>query len=282
MGVFYPWMTIIWKKTITLFQSWHKTCQSWLAPYSSSETNHITKVTGICLDILYPRYCYVCKKSLTNSENLYLCWSCLRQIPLIRGPICRRCGMALGTMEAKSCLACHHQKFAFQETRCAGKYQATLRDLILSFKFHGAIHLQYLLAGMIAWQIRTHPFPVPPEAIVPVPMLPSDEYRRGYNQAEVIAIILAQRLKIPCYRHGLEKKKSNARQADLTRQERKKNVVDAFGVSPAYHILLQHKTVLLVDDIFTTGSTAHECARTLRKNQARHVYVATIARTVFN
>lgn len=238
------------------------------------------KILDCCLDILYPRYCYVCQCSLEQSDNLYLCWSCWRKIPLIRGSICEHCGMPLSTPHTKNCLFCRSQQFSFRETRCAGRYQDTLRDLLLSFKFRGAVQLQYLLAGMMAWQIRTKPFHQKPQVIIPVPMKPKDEYRRGYNQAELIAVILAKQLHIPCYRHGLEKIKTNARQAELTRDERKKNVANNFRVSQYYQNQVANKTVLLVDDIFTTGSTAHECAKALRKATAICVNVATVARTI--
>ncbi len=240
----------------------------------------IIEVGQSILSIFYSQNCYVCKQSLIYSSHHYLCQNCWRNIGLIRESFCLRCGLPLGGLENKSCIACRTKKFSFSEVRCACRYQDSLRDLILLFKHHGVAQLCYLFAGMIAWQIRRRPFSNKVTAIIPVPMFLSDKHRRGYNQAELLALVLSKILKIPCYSHAIKKIKHTTAQVGLTHIERKKNLVDAFEINFKIVKKLMDQNVLLVDDIFTTGSTAQECSHILKLAGIKNVYVATIARTV--
>ncbi len=232
------------------------------------------------LDLISPKFCYHCKKSLAQVGNRYLCGSCWKNMPLIRETVCFGCGLPLA-MEMQQCLDCKAKDFSFTQARCAGRYEGILRELILKFKFSGFSELHFLFAALIHWQIKRHPFPEPIHLIVPVPMWPQDQYVRGYNQAELISHTLASQLHVLHYPKALSKIKISARQAELGQHERRKNVENAFAITNSeYKQALFQKNVLLIDDIFTTGSTLHECARALKKGSVQHVYVATIARTI--
>ncbi len=235
------------------------------------------------LDILYPRFCYVCKKPLNETQNFYLCFSCWRKIPLIRHEACLQCGMPVGKgiETTKVCLVCQKEKFAFSQARCAGEYNDSLRELLLSFKFHGITQLRFPLGALLYWKIKNTPFPQKPQIIVPVPMSYSSQIQRGYNQAVLLAENLSHRLKIPCFPHLLEKIKTTKPQSELQRQERKKNLVSCFRIEGDYYKKqCKDKIVLLVDDILTTGNTASECSKVLTQAGAQKVYVATVARTL--
>lgn len=204
-------------------------------------------------------------------------------MPLIRHSICHRCGMPMGAGidSCTICPGCRKEKFAFAQARCGGEYTDSLRDMLLSFKFHGVTPLRFPLSALIFWQIRRVPFPQNPDILVPVPMNYSSQVQRGYNQAALLCENLSQRMKIPCFSHLLLKNKKTKPQADLQRSEREKNLVSCFEVKKNYYVKkLQGKIVLLVDDILTTGNTASECSKVLLQNGAKKVYVATVAKTL--
>ena len=236
------------------------------------------------LDLIYPRFCYNCRGSLADSANRYLCFCCWRQLPLSRNAICRRCGAELGpgTIEKNSCLLCQAQRFRFAGVRSGGKYQGALRNLLLQFKFHGISELRYPLAAIICRQLRLHPFAPPPELLLPVPLWPAKQQRRGYNQAELLARSVARDLGLPCLDGVLRKIKSSVPQSSLQRRERKNNVAGTFALSPRQQAKICGRIVLLIDDIITSGSTADECAAALKQAGAGKVYVATVAKTMAN
>ena len=201
----------------------------------------------------------------------------------MRHGICLRCGMPMGQgiENAKGCLVCRKEKFAFSQARCAGEYSESLRDILLSFKFHGITQLRFPLGALLFWQIKRVAFPEMPEILVPVPMSYSSQVERGYNQASLLAENLSKRLNIPCFSRLLVKNKSTMRQAGLPRMERQKNLASCFEIrASCYKKQLQGKVALLVDDILTTGNTASECSKVLITGGAKKVYVATVARTL--
>lgn len=235
-------------------------------------------------DLLYPRRCYGCEARLGHTDNLYLCHACWRKLPLMRDGMCLRCGMPLGPKlpHQEQCSWCSSQKFAFGEVRTAGQYEASLRKLILDLKFHQLTQLATPLAAAIFWQIARTPFVHKPQAIVPVPLSDQSYLKRGYNQSELLAHSLAHRLNLPCYPKALGKVKETKPQAELDHAGRKANLQAAFRITDAWHIRrLSGQVVLLIDDIVTTGSTAHECAAVLKRQAgAANVCVAAIARAV--
>lgn len=247
-------------------------------------TNHVWHIAMRVWDIVYPRSCYGCHKTLAgDSDNLYLCFACWRRMALIQGGICKQCAMPLGShiLSQQICPSCDTKQFAFTEARAGGKYEGLLRNLLLGFKFQGKIELSCLLAALIRRQIRMHPFPFPPQIIVATPLTPKTERERGYNQSALLATALASWLDVPYWNKALVKSKETRPQATLELADRKKNLHDAFAV-PSYYIQkLSGKVVLLVDDILTTGNTAHECARTLKKQAGvAKVYVAAVGRSI--
>lgn len=237
---------------------------------------------GRLLDLVCPRVCYLCRSPLCAGDNRYLCPRCWRRLDLMRGPACLRCAMPLGPGNAmrERCHWCGRLHFAFAQTRAAGVYRGGLRRLLLDFKFRACLQLAEPLAAAIAWQLRRLPLTPAPQLLVPVPLSARRERQRGYNQAALLADALARRLRLPCL-DALVKNRDTVPQARLTNRARQRNVQRAFAVAPGCAGKLAGKVVLLVDDVLTTGSTAHACSTLLRREaHARRVSVATVARTV--
>lgn len=233
------------------------------------------------LDLIYPRTCYGCECSLAEGSNRYLCLSCWRTLPLVLGRICLACGMPLGegVLNQPVCNACNTSSFHFDQVRAAGEYRALLRDLILKFKFHRDIALSYPLAAIVLRHLTRYPLPVLPSIIIPVPLSHKARRTRGYNQAGLIASLLSRQLQIVYYPHALSKIRDTEPQSSLNREERLHNLKGGFKVVKSYLSKLSGKTILLIDDIFTTGATVNECAHALKQAGAHRVYVAVVCRT---
>src|SRR5208282_2551160 len=182
------------------------------------------------------------------------------------------------------CLLCQRADPPFERAVAYGSYDGELRDLIHLLKFQqvrpAAAVLGRVLAGTIANLARV--MPVGMIAVVPVPLHTRKQAQRGFNQAEVIARGALKELSLPkrfdLCAGILVRQRETGSQIGLTRHQRRENLRGAFVVSDRTRIL--NRDVLLVDDVFTTGTTASECTRVLLRAGAARVWVATVARTL--
>jgi ComF family protein len=202
--------------------------------------------------------------------------------------VCSVCGERLFSAYAMAgdslCGLCRRAQPPFARAAAYGSYEGGLRELIHLLKFGGVRPAANVLGRMLAEALST----LEPEfagdslALVPVPLHRTKLRQRGFNQAELIARA-ALKIKSPDNRLRLcagvlERKRETASQIGLTRHQRRENLRGAFGVLQADAV--KGREVLIVDDVFTTGSTVSECARVLRRVGATKVWVATVARTL--
>jgi len=199
-----------------------------------------------------------------------VCGRCWRSLPPRESERCARCDEALpGAGAPAICGRCLLDPPAFETLRGAAPYARSAREILLAFKFRGADYLGAHLAGVMAERLP------PPDAaeIACVPTTRSSRRARGYHPAEVLALALSRRLKIPFARRRLVKRRDTEVQSRLPLAERASNVRRAFraaGRPPG--------RVLLVDDVATSGATARECARRLTEAGAERVDVWCFAR----
>jgi ComF family protein len=132
------------------------------------------------------------------------------------------------------------------------------------------------LAQYSSKYIRTYPFPEKIDYILPIPLHPVKKRMRGFNQAEILSKEIANSLGVKHTPDLIVRKKFTQTQTKLKREERQKNVSEAFQVNRRFS--LQNKVILIVDDVFTTGSTTNSISAILKKNEAKYVFVLTIAR----
>jgi ComF family protein len=233
------------------------------------------------LDLLYPALCPVCDHALDAGRRDPLCRECWRAIERIEPPCCASCGLPLPSFEpppemaSLRCHACRVDPPPFDYARAAGAYSGVLRDALHALKFSGKRALARPLASLMFEQCGALLGP-DVDALVPVPLAPSREQERGFNQAALLAGHLAAASGRPVKYRWLRRRRSTRPQTELTAGERRDNVVRAFSASP--RVAGAH--VALVDDIVTTGATAAECARTLREAGARTVGVLAVARVL--
>jgi ComF family protein len=212
------------------------------------------------------------------------CDDCWRMIRLITPPYCPCCGepfrspMALTSSPEYRCGACRAQPPHFDHARAIGRYEGPLRQAIHQFKYRGKLHLKQPLLRLALEHFDTH-FPTTVfDAIIPAPLHRERLMQREFNQATVLAKGLAHYLHVPMLEQLLVRVRSTRPQVELSGRERRQNVKQAFAVTDA--AALEDKQVLVVDDVFTTGATLGEIARTIKVAGARQVDVFALARVV--
>jgi competence protein ComFC len=224
------------------------------------------------LTLLYPPRCLVCK---TLGEAA-LCTTCAAQIIPIPVPYCVTCGHP---QEAPShCTHCAARHPAYTRARALGAYDGVLRQAIHQFKYRDRPQLAVPLGGLLADYAQTHAVELNGlrfDALLPVPMHAARKRQRGYNQSERLAHVLSTELSLPLVTDALIRPQPSRPQVGLTGEARRTNLRGAFTVKHAEAVA--GKTLLLIDDVATSGSSLHECALALKSAGANAVYALTLA-----
>lgn len=232
-------------------------------------------------ELLFPACCLGCGQRLPLGQALFLCDLCLSEVAYIDPPLCLRCGKSCAAEAAKQqdlCRTCGEEDgFVFDRARAAFAYQEPIASLILSLKFGAQLAALDTLAAL-ARQSAALAELAEPDLILPVPLHGGRLRQRGFNQAVAIA-----RFCFPLWREKiqhdlLQRSRATPAQMTLSGQERRKNLAGAFFLSRPEKV--RGRCVLLVDDVFTTGSTLNECSRVLRRADAASIEVFTLARSL--
>ncbi|HJQ26034.1 MAG TPA: double zinc ribbon domain-containing protein [Blastocatellia bacterium] len=232
--------------------------------------------------LAYPASCQVCGAMIERYDDgvaCAACWTDAAITPLFNGPLCARCGLPVAGPRAEDCaLSCGAcAAFAFTAARACGAYAGAIEASILFLKSHP--HLCRRLRQMILRTFAEQQPALAASVIVPVPLHRRRRRERGFNQAELIAKVLARAASLPLAPRLLTRVKPTERhRAGLDARDRARSVAGAFRAPDARPVLDQ--TILLVDDLFTTGSTLAAAARALLDAGARRVNVLTVARVV--
>ena len=227
------------------------------------------------LDLIYPRFCLVCDADLTKTSRRWLCVACLATLtPPHRDP-CPVCAGRLGPGAApSSCRDCIRLRPRFDACCPVGRYDGLLAELVRGLKYGRRAELAWPAGQLLAETLELDDAVAGTDLVVPVPIPWLRRLRRGFNQAELIAGEAARRLSLPLARWALVRTKAAPVQAGLARSRR---LVAPRGTMRARKSV-KDRSVLLVDDVMTTGATANEAARALREAGARRVVVAVVAR----
>jgi ComF family protein len=197
--------------------------------------------------------------------------------------LCRVCGEKLFSSYTQDehgplCGLCRHVAPQYRRAASYGAYDAELRELIHLFKYNGVRPAGVLLGRLLQQAISGLQLPAAP-VLIPVPLWSGKRQARGFNQAEAVArafLSLNSSGSIQLDTSSLARTRETASQTGLTRKQRRENVRGAFAVIKAEKI--RGRSILLVDDVMTTGTTVNECARVLLRAGAKEVFVATVAR----
>jgi ComF family protein len=240
--------------------------------------------------VLFPSDCRICGLPLLNISRLPVCPPCLIEIHPVRGKVCSICGERVLTSYAecdddglRRCPVCRRIDHPFDRAVAYGSYDGGLRELIHLLKYNSVRPAANVLGRMLAEAVTTlePSFEQATVLVVPVPLFQGKRSQRGFNQAELIAraalkAYARQRLQLAS--DILVRTRETHSQIGLTSHQRRENLRGAFAVPRSQEVT--GREVLLVDDVYTTGTTASECARVLRRAGATKVWVATVARTL--
>lgn len=220
--------------------------------------------------------CVQCRRKLAVARH-GLCSRCNKQIR--RFPYCGRCGAELSRNE-RQCGRCLRDEPAWDRMVIIGHYNDPLAGLIHRFKFQNQFFLDRTLARLMLLAVRdakrTHALTLP-DVLLPVPLHRFRQWRRGYNQADLLAQQLARQLNIPARNDLIKRVKHTPTQRGLTAKARRQNLKNAFEINPIIQYC-GYRSVALLDDVITTGSTLNEIAKQLRKAGVAQIQVWGLAR----
>jgi ComF family protein len=229
------------------------------------------------INFILPPRCLNCGKVINNDDAL--CVECLKKINFITAPYCKKCGKPLehnisNDLVCGECLNTT-KRSCFRISRSAVIYDEFSKKIILDFKFASHIENKKLLANWM-FLAGTDIWKKDCDVIIPVPMHFTRFFKRRYNQSAIIAKELSKLCKIDVMYDVLKKGKYTKPQIECTSKQRIKNLKDAFYIENSEKI--KGKRIVLIDDVYTTGSTLKECAKTLLKAGAKSVDTLTIAK----
>ncbi len=231
---------------------------------------------GAIASLLYPAVCTICGANVRAGE--YLCDRCEAKTARIIAPFCQKCsepfeGAITGTF---TCANCAHRAIHFDAAVAAYRSRGIVRQIVHDFKYGRQIYLRHLMARWLYAalddeRLRGRRFNI----IIPVPLHPTRQRERGFNQATLLAELLSAEIQIQC-KPALERIRYTTTQTALDRAGRMENLHNAFRLRKNTNV--RGLRVLLIDDVLTTGSTLSECARVLKGAGAISVHAATAAR----
>jgi ComF family protein len=236
---------------------------------------------------LFPSDCRLCGEPLVNISRLPVCAECISRLQPIDGLLCSICGERIfspcaSESPALACGLCRRAAPPFARAVAYGSYERELRGLIDLLKYEGVLPAKKVLGRILAEAIVRFGEEFGPEVLlVPVPLHASKKRQRGFNQTEIVAgeaIKLIRNRGLHFDSTVLVRRRNTESQIGLTRHQRRENMRGAFSI--VNRAAVQEREVLLVDDVFTTGTTISECSKVLLRAGATKVWVATIARTL--
>jgi ComF family protein len=230
-------------------------------------------------DFFFPPQCLLCNTFFTPEKSRYFCNKCYDDFSFVKSPVCEKCGLPFQTQTGEDhlCGQCITGKHFFDKARSISTYDGTLRKAFHGFKYNEKSLLSKPLSQILAAYGGNLLNQKEYDAIVPVPLHSKRLRQRGYNQALILARTAGKAWGIKVDIKSLKRVKWTTPQTVLSKNERQKSIRGSFNCSPER---VRGKNLLIIDDIYTSGSTVSECARILKKNGALKVDVLTFARTI--
>ena len=213
--------------------------------------------------------CEVCGKEVFGKERF--CKECFDNLPFLEDKICAHCGRRVKA-STNYCLSCKNKQTDIDLARSVFDYSDAVRLMIHKLKYKGKRYLARIFAPYLANVYWKNYFNS--DLIVYVPMFRKDQRKRGYNQSKLLAKELSKLINVPVF-DGLTKTKRTSKQVGLKRKERKVNLKGAFKLTSKKEII--DKSILIVDDVMTTGATVERIAELLKKKGAKIVKALTVA-----
>lgn len=233
----------------------------------------LAKIKNLFLDLFFPKKCLGCGKA-----DIYICNDCFNKIEINPNNTCFFCGKI--TWQGKICLECKKENYLDRLIFVTEYANPLIRELIKSLKYHFVQELAKPLSKLLIKTLENFNLTFLPKEdflIIPVPLYKSRERFRGFNQAELLAREISDYFKIPISINVLKRKLHTYPQAKIKdMKKRKKNLENIFETNPEESVA--GKTIILIDDVITTGATLIEAAKILKQSNAKEVWAITIAK----
>lgn len=230
------------------------------------------------LELVYPEKntCFICDMYDKTIMDKYLCRDCEKSIKKLEPPLCSKCSKPLDYSESSDiCKECFSQERHFETSKSLYVYDGLIKKAIYSYKYYNKPYFNKLFGNMLLDYMKSINY-TSFDFVTSVPLHPSKMRKRGYNQSELLARHISNNLRIT-YLDALKRTKKTLKQSEQSKEERRKNLKGAFTAKRCAEKTINSQ-VLLVDDIYTTGSTVEECSKVLLDFGVSKVYVITIAR----
>lgn len=229
----------------------------------------LARIRGMALDLLFPRWCVGCGR-----EGDFICSSCLKSLPRVVPPICPKCGMPQS--HTNLCPTCLSWQAEIDGIRAPFRFDGVVRQAIHQLKYRNLRALAGLLARLLNDYLLANP--IPGEVLIPVPLHPKRLRERGYNQSQLLARELGRLAGLPVADDCLFRQYYSLPQARTSSvAERRGNVAGAFACR---HRRLEGNSVILIDDVATSGATLDACARALKQAGVASVWGLVLAREI--
>ena len=229
------------------------------------------------LSLLYPKdvKCMFCAEELNDKAYNKTCEICYASLPFIKNS-CLRCSAPMNENQSGVCLKCKRNNYYFKTARSIFIYESPVLQIVHAIKYGGKRYLiepvvKYLVDSYSTWNVF-------PNIITCVPMFYKKEKERGYNQSQLIAKSLAEKICVP-FEELCIKIKDTSSQTNFNTKERMENIKDSFAFNTKFKRLIKNKIICIVDDVITTGATTNEISKILIENGAKECHVLTFAHT---
>lgn len=218
------------------------------------------------VELLFPRRCPVCDEPVPLKEGL-CCKVCRTKLQKIRDPYCLRCGKPLADATREYCADCGKTKHLYVRGRSLYEYESAAPS-VYRFKYGGRQEYAAFFGQEMAEELGRFIADFSPRALIPVPLSRKRLQTRGYNQAALLAKELGKRLDIPVWEHVAGRVRNTVPQKELNAAERQNNLKKAFKIASND---VKLSTIIIVDDIYTTGSTIDALTEALLSAGAKKV-----------
>ena len=229
------------------------------------------------LDMLYPVRCPVCGEIVTPKDRK-ICSPCEKKLQVINEPRCKKCSKPIEQDQREYCSDCERRDYHYKYGYSLWIYDSIMKKSISDFKYRYKKEYANYYIDKVVQYYGNAINKLGPDVLVPVPIHKSKYRERGYNQAEILARGIGKDLNIPVLPHLLIRNKKTLPQKQLSDKERLKNLQEAFMVNEASVSKYSKKLnkILLVDDIYTTGSTIEACTNVLMRHGIEHICFITL------
>lgn len=232
------------------------------------------------INLIYPRRCPVCDEVI-HRQGYCICYECKDRLVKVREPICKKCGKMLEDDTIEYCFDCQRKPKNYIEGRAVYVYDSLMKESIARFKYKGKKEYAEFYSNAIVENLGDYIKKRNIELIIPVPIHRDKLKVRGFNQADVIARNIGEKLGIKVESNALVRIINTKPQKELNNIERSMNLSNAFKINSSnikYKKSIENvNNILIIDDIYTTGATVDSCAKVINKLKYKNIYFVTIS-----